>query len=75
MKPPLKIKIPNIVFLFQVLQAKTVIATLMTVPIMSAKMEGLVSMESTLTTVSVTQNLQVCNVLSYKPKTPNPPKN
>lgn len=72
-QPPL-VKIPNIVFLFQVLRAKTAIATLMTVPIMSAKMEGRVLMESTLTTVSVAQNSQVCNVLSCMPKTP-PPQN
>lgn len=67
MKPPL-VKIPNIVCLFQVLRAKTATAILMTVPVMSAKMEELVSMESTPTTVSVTQNSQVCNVLSYNAK-------
>lgn len=42
----------------------------MTVPVMSAKMEELVSMESTPTTVSVTQNSQVWNVLSYNVKIP-----
>lgn len=51
---------------FQVLQAKTATTTLMTVLVMSAKMEEHASMESTPTTASVTQNSQVCNLPSLK---------
>lgn len=49
---------------FQVLQAKTATTTLMTVPVTGAKMEEHASMESTPTTASVTQNSQVCNLVS-----------
>lgn len=51
---------------FQVLRAKTAITTLMTVPVTSAKMEEHALMESTPTTASVTQNSQVCKLLSLK---------
>lgn len=73
MKSPL-VKIPNIVYLFQVSQGQTATATSMTVPVTSAKMEELVSMGSTPTTVSVNQNLQVCKVLLYNTKSTLPSK-